>query len=395
MVFPMKDVLDVDLPPICVPFTLGGLAFRLLPPTLRHIYRRQVWLLGGMTIRKLLNLLQVTFSYLTKSDYVLGIPPILKIDISPICTLQCPSCIHANPQGRNLPLLDAQRFRKHDRMSVESFSLIIDQIKARSFAVSLFYYGDPYAHPDADRLCGIARRANLNVHLTTHFSYAFSDARIESIARSGLTHLTIAVDGATQETYGKTRVGGDLKLVLANLKRLTKYKRDHGLRLPFVEVQHLTHSHHPQGEADRVRSIVSEFGVDQFTVRPGAHLTSAGDLVNVVRSDVGEFPVVMPHRPKLFPRCLYPYLSTVIRYNGDVIPCCIHRGARQHIESVDERGMIGNIFRDGMAGIWNSTRYRENRRLVSNPLDLYKHPELKESFCYGCERVTHRIRPQR
>jgi MoaA/NifB/PqqE/SkfB family radical SAM enzyme len=276
---------------------------------------------------------------------------------------------------------------KHDRMSVEDFIRIIDQVKGRIFAVSLFYYGDPYAHPQVDELCGVARAANLNVHVTTHFSYNFSDARIEKIVRSGLTHLTVAVDGATQETYGVSRVGGKLALVLANLQRVAKYRRGHRLKWPFIEVQHLRHAHHPPGEGDRVRKIVSEFGIDQFSIREGRHLTPSRELWNVVDYDADLYDINAQLKPKALPRCPLPFFNMLIRYNGDVIPCCFYRQGRQHV-NLDGRATLGNLFQQPLADIWNNEKYRDNRRLVSDPTSVGKDPELKDSFCYGCRRIT-------
>ena len=283
---------------------------------------------------KIANLGRILILFLTKSERVSGFPAVIKIDISPTCTLKCPGCLHSDSHGRALPLLEAQRFGKHDRMSVGEFSRIINQVKRHAIAVSLFYYGDPYAHPNVDELCGIANFAGLNVHLTSHFSYAFSDARIEAIAKSGVTHLTVAVDGATQETYGVTRVNGSLALVLSNLKRLANYCKDHCLKYPFIEVQHLQFAHHPPGEVERVRAIVTSYGIDQFTTHQGAYFNAGGTLTNVVDNDPEMYDIQQPLPKLAIPRCPWPYFSMSIRYNGDVIPCCYHRQARQHTNLV-------------------------------------------------------------
>ena len=41
-----------------------------------------------------------------------------------------------------------------------------------------------------------------------------------------------------------------------------------------------------------------------------------------------------------------------------------------------------------LAKIWNNAGYRENRRLVSNPTILAGNPQFKDSFCYGCRKIT-------
>ena len=93
-----------------------------------------------------------------------------------------------------------------------------------------------------------ARAAGLAVHVTSHFSYRMTDARIASLVESNHGHLTVAVDGATQATYAGTRLRRRLPVVLDNLARLVA----HRVRQPFVEVQHLQFAHHPPGELEWV-----------------------------------------------------------------------------------------------------------------------------------------------
>ena len=182
----------------------------------RDAKRKGPWFFGHLTPRKFGHLALNTLSFLTKRETLVSWPSILKIDVSPLCHLHCTVCIHAKPETQDQKLLYEQDFNVSQRMKVEHFARIIEEIKGKAIAVSLNYLGDPYTHPDIDQLCAIANRAGLNVHLTTHFSYSFSDQRIASIAQSGVTHLTVCVDGATQESYEITRVGGRLGKVLSN-----------------------------------------------------------------------------------------------------------------------------------------------------------------------------------
>src|SRR5437899_10698072 len=99
-------------------------------------------------------------------------------------------------------------------MSLTDYRRIIDEVGGHSLAVSLYYLGDPYAHPQADEFCRVAFDAGLNVHVSSNLSYRWSDRRIAEVARSGVTHLTACVDGATQDVYERNRVGGRLPWVL-------------------------------------------------------------------------------------------------------------------------------------------------------------------------------------
>ncbi len=70
-------------------------------------------------------------------------------------------------------------------------------------------------------MCGIARDANLNVHLSTNFSFRFTDERIRRIVDSGVSHLTVCVDGFFQgkPTSAQESTAGSIK-PCQNLERI-------------------------------------------------------------------------------------------------------------------------------------------------------------------------------
>ena len=248
-------------------------------------YRRSEWLFGRVTIGKMATFLGNVLAFSLKAKRVKTYPFMLKIDISPLCNLACPTCIHAIPsriEDETRSVFERQKFNKNQKMSISQFSKIIEEVKGKTSAISLFYYGDPLMHPNLDELCSIAFKAGMNVHYTTNFSFNLSDQRIEQIALSGVTHITIALDGATQETYQITRVGGKLDRVLSNLQRLSRYKRDHGLAYPTIEVQSLKFAHHKPGELDEIRKLADSFGVDRFTTFEGTHLDHRGNQFSLV-----------------------------------------------------------------------------------------------------------------
>jgi MoaA/NifB/PqqE/SkfB family radical SAM enzyme len=362
--------------------------FAELSTVTRAAHRRQSWLFDQLSTRKAFNLLINIAGYAVRAKSLPSVPSIVKIDISPLCSLQCPVCVHAAPDGRKKPLLDAQSFKKSDKMAVSDFRSIIEKLEGKALAVSLFYFGDPLMHPNLAELCGIARSAGLNVHITTHFSYNLSDAAIAELADCGITHMTVALDGASQAVYGATRIRGRLDWVVSNLRRLGSYKRAHNCQYPILEVQYIAHPHHPAGEQAKVRAIATECGANHFTK------ISPYPLDNVVDDDPELFRVGASRPQGVFPKCPWPYTSIVIKHNGDVIPCCNYRAGRQHANA-DEQRTAGNIFRSSLKEIWNGKAYQNMRRLVANPSRVDENPSYKESFCYGCPVIAERSRKQR
>ncbi|HAG81051.1 MAG TPA: hypothetical protein DCL61_07730, partial [Cyanobacteria bacterium UBA12227] len=225
-----------------------ALYIRLLPysirETIRDAGRRKGWLIENLSLQKLLNMGVGVLQFAFKRERMLSWPVIVKIDISPLCNLKCTFCVHAAANGD--PVLEEQRFRPSQKMTLEQYRSIIDQIAGRSTAVSLYYLGDPLVHPDLEEMCRIARKAGLNVHISTNFSFLLTDERVQQLVNSGLTHLTVCVDGLDQQKYQLTRVGGRLDWVLSNLRRVCNYRREQGRIYPKVEVQYIKFQHNLQ-----------------------------------------------------------------------------------------------------------------------------------------------------
>jgi MoaA/NifB/PqqE/SkfB family radical SAM enzyme len=341
----------------------------------RVIFRRRHWFLDNLTPSKVLNYLSLGATYLLKREIVPAWPAVLKVDISPACNLGCPVCVHADPGDD--PLLQRQSF-KGKRMSLERYRRLVDEARGKVAAFSLYYLGDPFAHPDVDEMCRVARDAGINVHLSTNFSFKFSDERIARIARSGVTHLTVAVDGFSQETYGRTRVGGALDLVLSNLERLCEYKKLHGLKFPRIEVQYIKFNHNLE-ELPRALAYFEGLGLDNVETLWGM-VNNYADLEPSRQTTSGPLP------EKALPRCYWPFAFMTIKYDGDVIPCCNFRHATQYVDGVDSRA-LGNVFESGLRAVWDSTAYQETRRMCGKIDVASKDQALEARFCHGCPEL--------
>jgi MoaA/NifB/PqqE/SkfB family radical SAM enzyme len=340
---------------------------------IKTVTRRRSWLFGGLDWRKAWNLFSATRDFVLKREVLSAMPTIVKIDISPLCNLRCTACVHAAPNGNEL--LEAQVFDPKHKMTIEQYTKIIDEVKGRTSAVSLYYLGDPLVHPDLDQMSRIAVDAGLDVHISSNFSFGLNDDRMRSIVRSGLTHLTVCIDGLTQEKYQRTRVGGNIQRVLKNLERLCAIRKELGSKHPIIEAQYLKYQHNAD-EEDQARELCKQFGVDEFT-------TFWGCLDNWAGRDPQYYKVNAPNKPGRLPQCYWPHFSTVIKWNGEVIPCCTFRQGTQYVPGADQR-VFGNVFEKSFTEIWNSEEYRRARRLVSDPTASDRNPALKGHFCDSC-----------
>ena len=140
--------------------------------TADQLKRRLKWFLRGMTFRKALNLFTALLQYALKSEQLMSMPVIVKIDVSPLCNLQCTICVHADPNGDEK--LEKEHFDASMKMSLEQYKTIIDQIKGTATAVSPHNLGDPLMHPDIEKICRYASDSGLNVHINTNLSCRLS-----------------------------------------------------------------------------------------------------------------------------------------------------------------------------------------------------------------------------
>ncbi len=345
---------------------------------LDQVKRRMGWFWESLTIRKAANITTASLHYILKNDRLLSWPMVVKIDVSPLCNLHCTICVHAYANGD--PILEKQRFHPSMKMSFEQYKDIIDQIKGKSNAVSLYNLGDPLIHTEIDEMCQYARQAGLNVHINTNFSFKLSDERIRSIALSGVTHFTVCVDGMTQDTYSMTRVGGKIDLVKSNLERLCAFKKRHGLKYPIIEAQYLkfTHNLHQLSEA---KEWLKRIGVDRM-------VDFYGTLYNYTVDRHENYTVFGPRKKKLTPLCSWPYFFMVIKYDGDVVPCCWYRiYSHNSSDPVDRSTVLGNVFETSVWDVWNSEKYRIARRLVSNPALTEKDHTFNDHYCYECPLI--------
>lgn len=338
--------------------------------------RRRAWFLDNLTLLKVGNAALAGLAFAMRRSKTHSLPVVLKVDISPVCNLHCTVCVHAQPgPGSSSSLVD-QTFRGTDRMSISQFTRICDEVSGRTMAMSLYYLGDPLTHPDLAALCRVATDRNINTHVSTNFSFNLSDGQIEELVLSGLTHLTVCIDGLKQDTYERTRVGGQIHLVLDNLERLLACRARFSRTFPRVEVQYIQFQHNVE-QVEDVRALCAALKVDVFT-------SFWGGLHNYTDRPPTPLDLCTPHSRKVLGRCEWPHFAMVVKYTGDVIPCCVYRLGEQYaLEGAPHS--LGNVFQVGVKALWNDPSYQRVRQHVLNT----KRNAGREdgSFCDGCPKL--------
>jgi MoaA/NifB/PqqE/SkfB family radical SAM enzyme len=273
-------------------------------------YVRIVWRYG--TLKKYYNLIRACFCYLRNASRVPTLPAFLRVEISRLCHVGCKYCSE----------------KKTD--IVYPFSLyqkLIDALKDYIFVVSLYEIGEPLLNKDVIDYIQYAYEHNVGTIISTSLSVVKPDSFWHDLVASGLDYLIVAVDGVTGEVYNRYRTYGDLNLVMANLKKIQEYRKQHR-HVMFLEWQMLDLPWNKH-EQEPARKLAKEFGCDSFHLIKEATIPRAN------------------YHKDFSPRnhnCLLPFVTLIINAFNQVRPCYKIYGYNN---------IVGDLFQNNFAEVWN------------------------------------------
>jgi len=180
-------------------------------------------------------------------------PFVLRVEPCNVCNLLCPLCacgtgLDPRPKGF---------------MTLEDFRRVLEENRM-AFLLRLDGMGESTLHPRLAEMIRAAKSFGLAVTIHSNFNTP-ACSRPELFLDSGLDRLVVDIDGATQETYARYRVGGDLELTVSNLRRLVEARRRRGRRRPIIEVQFIEFEWN-LGELPAMRRLVRQWGADKLTI---------------------------------------------------------------------------------------------------------------------------------
>ena len=263
------------------------------------------------------------------------------------CNLQCPEC----PSGlgsltRPLGLLKQSEFKK-----------LIDQITDTSFYVQLFFQGEPYINKELPAMISYSQSKNIYISISTNGHYV-NEKNVDYVLDNAPDKLIFSVDGLDEESYQKYRVGGTFKQADSGLRELIKRKNERGLKKPFVEFQFIVMKQN-EHQMEDVRKYCKEVDVDKLVFKT-MQISSYESAVKFLPSNKKFRRYSLENnsfriKNKIKNHCFALWRTSVITWDGRVVPCCFDKDAQNEIGRVN-----GKAFNE----IWNSDQYYEFRKKV-------------------------------
>ncbi|MBN2407446.1 MAG: radical SAM protein [Elusimicrobia bacterium] len=297
-----------------------------------------------------------------------GYPCWLTVDPANYCNLQCPLC--PTGQGRGS--------RPKKALPFAVFKRVMDELGPYLIHADFCNWGEPLLNED---LCGMieyAKRFRIHTKLDTNMN-VFDEKKAEEIISSGLDKIILSIDGATQESYQKYRVKGDLEKVIRNIKILVERRKRMNRANPRIEWQFLVFRHN-EVEMQDARKMAADLGVDEINFTPPytgsiEWLTTLEPFRSKYYEINGE--KVEFRKPGEKTVCNWLWDGITVNSSGSVSPCCSVEDAKDDF--------CGNISEDAFDKIWNGKMYAEARKHVANHAE--KPEKESRNVCLRCDHV--------
>ena len=300
---------------------------------------------------RILNAFKVLASYFiskwTKKNHHMGYPIALSIEPTTSCNLRCPEC----PSGlrafsRPIGMLNPELNRR-----------VIDELKSTLTYITYYFQGEPYLNPDFTNMVSYASKNSIYSTTSTNAHYLNDENCIKTI-ESGLNRLIISIDGITQDTYGKYRIGGKLDKVIEGTENIVKWKKKTGSNTPFIMWQFIVFKHN-EHELDDIKKLAKEVGVDHLAIKSAQlyDFENKADLIpdNEKFSRYSKSSQGIRFKNKLLDHCWRMWHACVITWDGKIAPCCFDKDASYQ---------LGTLEDSSFNKIWNSDEYNRFRSLV-------------------------------
>lgn len=304
----------------------------------------EINILKYFTFKRAVNAVKIISSFVLSKflhrPVVWGMPVSFSIEPTNFCNLECPEC----PSG--LGTLT----RPLGLMKKEFFEEIIDQICDTGFYVQLFFQGEPFINKKLLSMIRYAQNKKIYIAVSTNGN-TITEKNVDLILNDAPDKIIFSIDGLDEETYQNYRVGGTFRQADNGLRLLLKRKKERGLKLPFVEFQFIVMKQN-EHQINEVFTYCRKIGADKIVLKTmqvssyenALHFLPLNDKYR--RYELLDNKVLI--KGKLKDHCFALWRTSVITWDGKVVPCCFDKDAKFQFGTLN-----GRRFRD----IWYSEEY--------------------------------------
>lgn len=294
----------------------------------------------------------------------------VSIDLSTICQLRCVECstskgiTHKGIVGKGL-------------FTIEQFVNFVNhnpQIKR----IEMSNWGEIFLNNDIAQIIKYAYEHNIVLYCGNGTNFNDVDELVlEYLVKYKVEYLNLSIDGATQETYEKYRVRGNLNKVFQNIERLNFYKNKYSSEFPKLSWQFVIFGHN-EHEIPLVKKMCKKYNM---AFNPKLNFSTFSPVIDkeFVRKESGlgvadrqEYKEL--HKTEYKIPCYHCFSSPQINWNGDILGC-----------SVNKWKTLGNITDKSIDDWTNSETFRNLVGVLFEGSECS--PELPCIYCPNYQKI--------
>lgn len=252
-----------------------------------------------------------------------------------ICNLACEMC----PSGKGMLK------RPRGTADMDLYRKFITENRETLINIILHFQGEPLMCQQLGEMISFARRNRIHTMFSTNGQLLAQN--IDLIRNARPDRIIVSLDGLTDETYTKYRVGGKVQNVLNGLEKLSQLPAN---ERPYIELQFLVFSYN-EHEIPELKNLKKKYRIDKITLKSAQiYEESQIDFLpenqkysryNISNGKVKLKKVAENHCKRLI-------FGTVVCFDGRVVPCCFDKDADHE---------LGNIAGQSLQEIRNSKKY--------------------------------------
>ena len=206
-------------------------------------------------MRKIWNLCRLhKFYRKAKNGKLIGevpLPSFASYEPTNICNLSCEMC----PSGKGLLK------RSRGTADMELYRKFILENRKTLTNIILHFQGEPLMFQQLGEMIAFARQNRIYTMFSTNGQLLAQN--IDLIRNARPDRIIVSLDGLTDETYTKYRVGGNLQNVFDGLEKLSQLPAN---ERPYIELQFLVFSHN-EHEIPDLQKLKRKYHIDKITLK--------------------------------------------------------------------------------------------------------------------------------
>ena len=265
----------------------------------------------------------------------------LYFELSRLCNYNCPMCMRRDaPEGGHFPVELAKRITE-------------EAARKGPTSYSLHLYGEPLMNPEWADIVALIRQANPhNTILLTTNGFFLDEIACRNLIGLGVNRIFVSLHSLDPHIYRKRTCGGDISIVLNNIRTFTKLAGSSVTTKMFVR---LFHGPDDVPISSRQLDQIKELGVN-LEIRGYHNFAGGKNKWTTFEKETHRWP------------CYHPWFTLGIAVDGTSVICCAD--ARLQLKT-------GNAYEQTIEDMWKSSAVKSIRQEhLRNHFENWKTCEL-------------------